>query len=99
MEGTRARRAYGTDLVEERHRHRWEFNNEYRGRLTEAGLVVAGVYEELDLVEVIELADHPFFIAVQYHPEFRSKPTSAHPLFREFVAAARNLKESGPLLS
>jgi CTP synthase len=86
--GTRARATYGVDLVEERHRHRYEVNNRYRGTLEEAGLVVAGVYEKLDLVEVIELPKHPFFVATQYHPEFRSKPTQAHPLFRELIAAA-----------
>ncbi|MGH2670073.1 MAG: glutamine amidotransferase-related protein, partial [bacterium] len=87
-EGTRARAAYGVDVVEERHRHRWEVNNRYRNTLAEAGLVFSGVHEQLDLVEVIELRDHPFFVAVQYHPEFRSKPIRAHPLFREFVKEA-----------
>ena len=86
--GTRAQSAYGVDLVEERHRHRYEVNNAYRGRLEEAGLVVAGVYQDLDLVEIVELPDHPYFVATQYHPEFRSKPTAAHPLFRELIAAA-----------
>ena len=79
------------DFVEERHRHRYEVNNDHFGRLVEAGLVSAGVNPELDLVEIIELADHPFFIATQYHPEFRSKPARAHPLFREFVKAAHGL--------
>ncbi len=87
-EGTRARAAYGVDLVEERHRHRWEFNNAFRGALGEAGMVFSGINEELDLVEIIELPDHPFFVAVQYHPEFRSKPTCPHPLFREFICIA-----------
>ncbi len=91
QEGTRARAAYGVDFVEERHRHRYEVNNEYLGRLVEGGMVTAGVNPELDLVEVIELADHPFFIATQYHPEFRSKPADAHPLFRDFVKAAHEL--------
>ena len=88
VEGTRTREAYGADLVEERHRHRYEVNNAHRDRLVEAGLTVAGFHRELDLVEAIELKDHPWFVAVQYHPEFRSKPTRAHPLFREFIAAA-----------
>jgi CTP synthase len=92
--GSRARAAYGVDLVEERHRHRYEVNNEFRGRLEEAGLVVAGINEELDLVEVVELTNHPYFVAVQYHPEFRSKPTAAHPLFRELIKAAREKKRS-----
>jgi len=86
-EGSRARAAYGVDLVQERHRHRYEVNNRYRARLAEKGLVFSGMNPEHDLVEVIELRDHPFFVAVQYHPEFRSKPTAAHPLFREFVRA------------
>jgi len=86
---TRAREAYGKERIEERHRHRWEVNNAYRDRLAEAGLVIAGVNEDLDLVEVVELADHPFFVAVQYHPEFRSRPTQPHPLFRELIRAAR----------
>jgi CTP synthase len=94
VEGTRARAAYGRELVEERHRHRYEFNNEYREELTSAGLVVSGHHRELDLVEVVELADHPWFVATQYHPEFQSKPTRAHPLFREFVKAAFERKRT-----
>ena len=93
-EGTRARAAYGCELVEERHRHRYEVNNEYREALTSAGLVVAGHHRELDLVEVVELADHPWYVATQYHPEFQSKPTRAHPLFRDFVKAAFERKNS-----
>jgi CTP synthase len=85
--GTRARAAYGVDEVQERHRHRYELNNRYRAALVEAGLVVSGVHEPLDLVEIVELRDHPYFVAVQYHPEFRSKPHRAHPLFREFLRA------------
>ncbi|MEM8882839.1 MAG: CTP synthase [Planctomycetota bacterium] len=87
-DGTRARAAYGEPRIEERHRHRYEVNNEYRGQLEESGMVVSGVNPDLDLVEVVELPDHPFFIAVQYHPEFQSKPTKPHPIFREFVKAA-----------
>ncbi|MEE8104543.1 MAG: CTP synthase [Planctomycetota bacterium] len=97
--GTHTRAAYGTDEIHERHRHRWEVNNKYRGQLEEAGLVVAGVHEELNLVEVVELADHPYFIAVQFHPEFRSKPTRAHPLFREFVTASIAQRDGLPLLN
>ncbi|MHC4338888.1 MAG: CTP synthase [Planctomycetota bacterium] len=95
VEGTRARAAYGVDRVEERHRHRFEVNNDYRDALVDAGLVVSGVNEDLDLVEVIELKDHPFFVATQYHPEFRSKPTRPHPLFREFIKAAYERKTAG----
>ena len=83
-----AGRAYGTDLVQERHRHRFEYNNAYRERLVEAGLRVTGVYEEADLVEIVELEGHPWFVGVQFHPEYQSKPTEPHPLFASFVAAA-----------
>jgi CTP synthase len=92
IDGTRARKAYGVDHVEERHRHRWEVNNEYRGMLTEHGLVISGIHEGLDLVEIIEIEDHPYFVATQFHPEFRSKPTRAHPLFRELITAAVKVK-------
>jgi len=87
-EGTRAREAYQLDVVYERHRHRYEFNNEYQDRLVQAGLLVAGTFPEHQLVEVIEIAGHPWFVGCQFHPEFKSKPHVPHPLFREFVAAA-----------
>jgi len=86
--GTRARAAYGSARIEERHRHRYEFNNEYRERLEKAGLVFSGVYPEQNLVEIIELPSHPWFVAVQFHPEFKSRPLRPHPLFRAFIAAA-----------
>ena len=86
--GSLARRAYGKDLAWERHRHRYELSNAYRERLREAGLLASGVYEERDLVEIIEAPSHPFFVGVQFHPEFQSKPLAPHPLFREFVRAA-----------
>ena len=82
-----ARRIYGTDSVKERHRHRYEFNREYERRLTEAGLRVSGRSPDGKFVEVIELSDHPWFVAVQFHPEFRSKPLHPHPLFSDFVSA------------
>jgi len=88
VDGTRAREAYGCDTVQERHRHRFEVNNEYKKALADAGMAISGINPDLDLVEVVELPDHPFFVAVQYHPEFRSKPTRPHPIFREFVRAA-----------
>lgn len=84
----RARDAYGEDLVHERHRHRYELNNKYRDALQAAGMVTTGKNEELDLCEIVEIPDHPWFVAVQYHPEFKSKPTQAHPLFSSFVHAA-----------
>ena len=86
--GTLSARAYGTSRISERHRHRYEFNARYRQQLEKAGLVIAGTSPDGALVEIVELADHPWFVAVQFHPEFKSKPTAAHPLFAGFVAAA-----------
>jgi CTP synthase len=86
--GTHAYDAYGETLVYERHRHRYEVNNHLRPRLEAAGLRVSGVFAAKDLVEVIELEDHPWFCASQFHPEFKSRPTRPHPLFRDFVGAA-----------
>jgi CTP synthase len=86
--GTKARELYGADEITERHRHRYEFNNAYRDQLMKAGLTVAGLYTKHDLVELIELRDHPWFIACQFHPEFLSKPNKPHPLFRGFIEAA-----------
>ncbi len=91
--GTHAAAAYGTDVVMERHRHRFEFNNKYRSLLEEAGLVVSGQSPDKRLVEIIELRNHPWYVASQFHPEFLSRPNNPHPLFRDFVAAtARNLR-------
>ncbi len=87
-EGSRARELYGRAEISERHRHRFEVNNDYRERLTRAGLTLSGTNPELDLVEIVELRDHPFFIGVQFHPEFKSSPLHPHPIFRGFVAAA-----------
>jgi len=89
---TRSRAAYGEEEVRERHRHRYEFNNRYLSMLETVGAVVAGVNEARDLVEIVELRDHPWFVAVQFHPEFKSKPVCAHPLFRDFVRAASERK-------
>ena len=89
VEGTRARDAYDEAVVHERHRHRYEVNNHYRPRLVEAGLVVSGTFQEGRLVEIVELPDHPWFVASQFHPEFKSRPTRPAPLFRDFVGAAR----------
>lgn len=85
--------AYGSEDIEERHRHRFEFNNAYREQLEEAGLRVAGINPERDLVEIVEIPDHPWFVAVQFHPEFKSKPNAAHPLFANFIAAALKYKQ------
>jgi CTP synthase len=87
-EGTRARDGYGDAVIFERHRHRYEVNNLYRDQLVDAGLVVSGTFEEGRLVEIVELPDHPWFVASQFHPEFKSRPTRPAPLFREFVGAA-----------
>jgi CTP synthase len=86
--GTRAHRAYKADSVRERHRHRFEVNNAYVDRLQRAGLVVSGRNPRRNLVEIVELKNHPWFLAVQFHPEFQSKPNRAHPLFAAFIAAA-----------
>ncbi len=87
-EGTRSHRAYGTSNISERHRHRFELNNAYRQRLEQAGLVMAGRNPKLDLVEIVEIPNHPWFVGVQYHPEFKTRPLQPHPLFRDFVHAA-----------
>jgi CTP synthase len=86
--GSRAHDAYGEPVVHERHRHRYEVNNHYRPALVDSGLVVAGTFQEGRLVEVVELPDHPWFVASQFHPEFKSRPTRPAPLFRDFVGAA-----------
>ncbi len=88
VEGTKAFAAYGETVVYERHRHRYEVNNHFRPRLVDAGLIVSGTFQEGRLVEVIELADHPWFVASQFHPEFKSRPTRPAPLYRDFVGAA-----------
>jgi CTP synthase len=89
-----AARAYAKRFVSERHRHRYEFNNTYRERLTEQGLLITGVNPDLDLVEVIEVADHPWYVGVQFHPEYKSRPLSPHPLFAAFIGAALAQKRS-----
>jgi CTP synthase len=83
-----AHQAYGSEVIHERHRHRYEFNNTYRKAFEENGFVATGLSPDGSLVEIVELPEHPWFLAVQFHPEFKSKPTQAHPLFREFIAAA-----------
>ena len=95
--GTRTAEAYGVSEISERHRHRYEFNPEYRRQFTDAGLQVAGTSPNGSLVEIVELANHPWFVAVQYHPEFKSQPHNAHPLFKGFIEAAlqRHQQRSG----
>ena len=87
-EGTKARELYGADVVQERHRHRFEFNNAYKAQYESAGMVFSGVNPDLGLVEMIELNNHPHFLGCQFHPEFKSKPFKPHPLFAGFVKAA-----------
>ncbi|MEX1377980.1 MAG: CTP synthase [Eubacteriales bacterium] len=88
IKGTKAHKAYGEDKISERHRHRFEVNNNYREELEQKGLVLSGINEELDLVEIIELKDNLWHLGVQFHPEFKSRPNRPHPLFRDFVGAA-----------
>ncbi len=92
LEGSHAARAYGTREIRERHRHRYEFNNAYREQLTKAGLVISGTSPNGELVEIIELKDHPWFLGCQFHPEFKSRPMSPHPLFRDFIGACLEYK-------
>jgi len=96
-EGTKARAAYGDEIILERHRHRFEVNNRYRKQLEAAGMRMSGTTVDNKLCEIIELPDHPFFVASQFHPEFKSRPTRAHPLFREFVRAALDRAEEQSL--
>ncbi len=86
--GSMARRAYGSDRVYERHRHRYEFNNEYLDPFRKGGMIMSGIYPKEKLVEIIEIGEHPWFLATQFHPEFRSRPAQPHPLFRDFIGAA-----------
>jgi CTP synthase len=96
QEGTISHKAYkdwvintkGSYTISERHRHRYEVNNEYRDMLKEKGLVIAGINPKKNLVEIIEIKDHPFFVATQFHPEFKSRPLKPHPLFKEFIKAS-----------
>ena len=97
--GTRAARAYGEQEISERHRHRFEVNNKYRNILEASGMVWSGLSPDGSLVEIAELRDHPWMVGSQFHPEFRSRPTRPHPLFREFIAAAEKIKREGDQLS
>ncbi len=91
-EGTLAHRVYGRQIISERHRHRYEINNDYADKLSKAGLTLSGLSPELGLVEVAEIKDHPWFLGCQFHPEFKSKPLHPHPLFSSFIAAALEFK-------
>ncbi len=92
--GSHAHKAYGTDLIHERHRHRFEFNNQYREPMEDAGMRITGYNPDLNLAEIVEIPAHPWYLAVQFHPEFKSKPNKAHPLFAKFIGAALATKAS-----
>jgi CTP synthase len=92
-QGSLAHQAYGRDEIEERHRHRYEFNNAYLDRLKQAGLAISGTSPDGDLVEIVELRDHPWFLGCQFHPEFKSTPRNPHPLFTAFIAASFRNRE------
>jgi CTP synthase len=94
LEGTHVRQLYDKDVIIERHRHRYEFNNRYKDKLTAAGLKIAGTSMDEKLVEIIELPDHPWFIACQFHPEFTSNPRDGHPLFSGFIRAANKYRDA-----
>jgi CTP synthase len=91
--GSKAEKAYGSKRISERHRHRWEFNNLYKDQCEKAGLTLSGILEDGHLCEIAEIKDHPWMLGVQFHPEFKSKPTDAHPLFRDFIAAVLAAKK------
>jgi CTP synthase len=95
--GSTANRLYGAFVVNERHRHRYEFNNAYRAAFEKAGFVFSGSSPDNKLVELIEIPSHPFFLACQFHPEFHSKPNQPHPLFKGFIAAAYLKTNNAPL--
>jgi len=95
VENTRAASAYSQNVIYERHRHRFEFNNEFRSRLSEAGMVFSGLSPDKNLVEICELADHPWMVSCQFHPEFLSRPGCPHPLFRDFVGVANDVLREG----
>src|SRR5205823_5612273 len=94
LAGSVAAEAYGMTEISERHRHRYEFANDYRDKLSQAGLVLSGTSPDKKLVEMVELKDHPYFVGCQFHPEFKSRPAIAHPLFARFVRAALDRQAS-----
>ena len=92
---SKAAKAYGKTLISERHRHRWEFNNIFKEECEKQGLRLTGVLENSRLCEIAEVQNHPWMVGVQFHPEFKSKPTEPHPLFRDFVKAEQKALKSG----
>jgi CTP synthase len=93
-EGSLAKKAYGTSLISERHRHRYEFNNKYKQACEEKGLLFSGTLQNASLCEIVEVKDHPWMLGVQFHPEFKSQPLNPHPLFRDFMKAALENKKA-----
>ena len=92
--GSKAQEIYQATTIHERHRHRYEFNNRYRPLFEKKGMTLSGICKDRDLVEILEIGEHPWFIGVQFHPEFKSKPMSPHPLFTSFVKAALDNRKS-----
>jgi CTP synthase len=95
LPGTLAHAAYAKDIIHERHRHRYELNNRYREALAGAGMIFSGTLPDRYLVEIVELKSHPWFVATQFHPEFKSRPNKPHPLFRDFIGATLVRGEKG----
>ena len=95
VDGSLAATAYGESLVEERHRHRYEFNSKFRDQLQEAGMIYSGLSPDNNLVEICELANHPWMVGCQFHPEFTSRPNRPHPLFRDFIGVAKDVLREG----
>jgi CTP synthase len=91
--GSKAFQAYGQELIQERHRHRYEFNNKYQQAMEKEGFIVSGILDGGSLCEIAEIKGHPWMVGVQFHPEFKSKPTAPHPLFRDFIKAMIAHKE------
>lgn len=94
IQGTKAHKAYGKEMIQERHRHRYEFNNKYKNQMEQSGFVISGTLNEGTLCEIAEVKDHPWMVGVQFHPEFKSKPIDPHPLFREFIQAVIKQKKN-----
>ena len=91
---TKAYDAYGKTKIHERHRHRYEVNNKYKKELVKSGLIISGINQELDLIEMVEISKHPWFVGVQFHPELKSRVVKAHPLFRDFISASINYSKN-----
>jgi len=95
LKDSHAANAYGKSHIQERHRHRYEFNNRFRSQFQEAGMIYSGLSPDGKLVEICELPEHPWMVSCQFHPEFRSRPGNPHPLFRDFIGAAREVLREG----